>query len=167
VSARLSAHEVGLESLDALADVEALCVFLGEDERPLPGSAGFVDWRMCGRLSRLLKEGFFTGAREDCLLLPTEGAIAIPRLFAIGVGQSARLTPQALREVAAFAGRVLKRARVESVALELPAAEQLGEEVRAGALMSDFLPAFGGKRVAVLGPKALTQRLVQERSAGG
>ncbi len=45
--------EAGLDALDALKGFEALCCFVTEDERPLSGAAGFVDWRLCGELALL------------------------------------------------------------------------------------------------------------------
>ena len=52
----------GLDSLDALTGIEAVCCFVVEDERPLSGAPGFLDWRLCGSLSRILHEGRFVGA---------------------------------------------------------------------------------------------------------
>src|SRR5436190_1879228 len=41
-----------------------------EDERPLQGLAGLVDWRIGGGLSALLRAGFCTGATGEAVLLP-------------------------------------------------------------------------------------------------
>jgi hypothetical protein len=154
VSAELTHHEVGLEGLDALTGLEALCVFVGEDERPLVGTAGFVDWRLCGRLSRLLQEGFFTGSPEDTLLVPTQGALAIPRLFAIGLGRREGLSRERLEKALGLAGRTLKKAGIRTVALELPALEGLGEAGGVELLRQAFLPVFAGSRVAVFAGRA-------------
>ena len=42
-----------LRQLDTLR-CEALAGAFFEDERPLRGALGYIDWRMCGMLSRLL-----------------------------------------------------------------------------------------------------------------
>ncbi len=152
-------HDIGLEGLDSLGGVDALCLFVAEDERPLPSSAGFVDWRMCGSLSRVLKAGFFTGAKDDWLLLPSDGKLAVPRIFVVGLGARQRLDAGALSEALAGAGRVLSKARVESVALEVPGGGQLEDAVRAEAFQKGFLPAFKGGRVAVLADKGLVRSL--------
>ena len=86
----LTTHEIGFPSLDALPGVDSLCVFVGQDERPLRGTAGYVDWRLCGALSRVLLQGFFIGAQGDCLLIPSEGRIAMSRIFALGTGTGER-----------------------------------------------------------------------------
>src|SRR5205814_6042297 len=122
VSAQVTTHEVGFEPLDSLPGLDSLCVFVGEDERPLRGAAGFLDWRLGGALSRVLVSGFFVGAPSDTLLLPTAGRIAIPRVFAIGVGRSAALTEEGLCAALRIAAQVLDKARAQAVALELPGA---------------------------------------------
>jgi hypothetical protein len=159
VSAQLTAHELGVEALDALGGVDSLCLFVGEDERPLQGAAGYLDWRMCGALSRVLLSGFFTGAAGDALLLPAGGRISIPRVFAIGLGKAAALDQAGLQAALASAASVLQRAKVEAVALELPGQGAVKESARVEALRRAFLPAFGGKRVALLGEKSLGKLL--------
>jgi hypothetical protein len=155
----VSAHEIGLEGLDGLQGVDALCLFVGEDDRPLPATAGYVDWRLCGSLSRILQSGFFVGARDDSLLLPTDGRFAVPRVFVIGLGRRKGLDASSLGEVLAYAARVMAKAKVEGVALEIPGLDQLDAAARASALNDKFLPAFKGRQVAVLADKELARRL--------
>jgi leucyl aminopeptidase len=57
-----------------------------EGERPLRGSAGRADWRLCGALSELLAAGSLAGARGEALLATSEGALRAPRLLALGLG---------------------------------------------------------------------------------
>jgi hypothetical protein len=155
----LSTHEIGFEGLDELTGVDSLCLFVPEDERPLQGAAGFADWRLCGALSRVLMAGFFTGAPEDCLLLPSGGRLVTPRVFVVGVGPRQRLTADALGRALTFAARMLTRAKVEGVALELPGAGVLEDSVRAWALVNQFVPEFKGQQVAVLGDKGFARHL--------
>lgn len=160
----VSTYEIGLEGLDALAGVDALCLFVAEDDRPLPGTAGYVDWRLCGALSRVLKQGFFTGVKSDWLLLPSDGRIPIPRIFAVGMGARKNLDASALGAALANAAQVLDKAKVESVALELPGSGQVDEAAQAQALQQHFLAAFKGKRVTVLADKALAKLLPVRKS---
>ncbi|HEY1333477.1 MAG TPA: peptidase M17, partial [Myxococcaceae bacterium] len=60
MSAAVTTVPLTLDALDPLP-VDTVCLFVSEDERPLGGAAGFVDWRLCGQLSRLLVDGFFKG----------------------------------------------------------------------------------------------------------
>jgi hypothetical protein len=160
----VTTYDIGLEGLDALGGVDALCLFVAEDDRPLPGTAGYVDWRLSGALSRVLKQGFFTGVKDDWLLLPSDGRIPIPRIFAVGLGARKNLDPGALGKALASAAQVLDKAKVESVALELPSGGRLDEAAQAEALQQHFLPAFKGKRVTVLADKALAKLLPVRKS---
>lgn len=160
----VSAQDIGFEGLDALAGVDALCLFVAEDDRPLPGSAGFVDWRLCGALSRVLQAGFFTGMKDDWLLLPSDGRLPFPRIFAVGLGSRKALDEEALGEALAGAARVLSKAKVESVALELPSGGRLDEAALAAAFKQHFLPGFKGKNVSVLADKALAKLLPTRKS---
>lgn len=160
----VAALDIGFEGLDALSGVDALCLFIAEDDRPLPTTAGFVDWRLCGALSRVLQGGLFTGVKEDWLLLPSDGKFPVPRIFVVGLGPRKALDAAALGVALANAAQVLTKAKVESVALELPGHERLEESARASALEKHFLPGFKGKKVSVLADKGLA-RLLPGRKA--
>jgi hypothetical protein len=154
----VTTHDVALESLDALMDVDAICLFVAEDERPLKGVSGFVDWRLCGALSRVLQGGFFAGAPNDWLLLPSKGRLPAPRIFVGGMGSSKRLTAASLCGVLEAAAKTLGKARSTGVALELPGAGVLDDAARAGALSTAFLPGFKG-HLALLSDKVLARLL--------
>jgi len=66
------------------ADVAVVPLFAAE--RPLRGSAGRVDWRLCGRLSQLIAAGRLEGARGEAVLVPTCGGLRAPLLIALGLG---------------------------------------------------------------------------------
>lgn len=160
----VTTYDIGLEGLDALTGVDALCLFVAEDDRPLPGTAGFVDWRLSGALSRVLKQKFFTGTRQDWLLLPSDGRLPITRIFVVGLGARKDLDADTLGQALANAAQVLGKAQVESVAMELPGGGQVDEAAQAQALQRHFLPAFKGKRVTVLAEKGLAKLLPVRKS---
>ena len=141
--------------------MDALCLFVGEDDRPLPGSAGYVDWRLCGALSRVLQSGFFVGARGDSLLLPTDGRFPVPRIFVIGLGR--RKAPGCLlagRGAHQRRPRCSPRRRWRAWPWRSPEATALDEATRAAALNDQFRPGFQGwPEVAVLADKELARRL--------
>jgi Cytosol aminopeptidase family, N-terminal domain len=146
--------------LDGLAGVDTLCLFVAEDERPLSGAAGLTDWRLCGQLSRLLLQGFFTGAVDDSVLLPSGGRIGPGRIVVFGLGPSERLSDgPAVGARLAGAAAVLDRAGAASVALELPGAGRLDDAERIRALKAGFLPGFHGRHVAVLGERVVGKLL--------
>ena len=66
------------------ADVAVVPLFAAE--RPLRGSAGRVDWRLCGRLSELIASGRLEGGWGEAVLVPTCGGLRAPLLIALGLG---------------------------------------------------------------------------------
>ena len=140
--------EPTLQNLDAL-QADALVVGLCSDVRPLAGVLGMVDWRLCGRVSRLLERGVITGDEGERVLMPTLGRIPPPRLFFFGWGRASGSTSQAADRVAAMV-ELIERARVERVAFAFP--EPAGELIG----HADELERLLGRRlVALFGPDPL------------
>jgi Cytosol aminopeptidase family, N-terminal domain len=109
-----------LASLDGLK-TELLCVPVFSDERPLRGTAGLADWRLCGRLSALLVKGELTGEFDEALLMPPpERRLSAERLLCLGVGARDSVDATRLQlYVRALVRRVLAM-QVRTVALSLP-----------------------------------------------
>lgn len=57
------------------------------DERPLRGAAGLADWRLCGRLSSLLKRHRFSGAGGETLMIPPGRRLPFSRILVFGLGE--------------------------------------------------------------------------------
>jgi hypothetical protein len=68
----------------ARADLAVVGVYAAE--RPLRGATGRADWRLCGRLSRLVAAGRLEGTRGEAVLVPTRGGLRAPLLVALGLG---------------------------------------------------------------------------------
>ena len=75
-----------LRAIDGLR-CEAIALTFFEDERPLRGAAGLADWRLCGRLSRLLVRGRVRGTRGERVLVPARPRLACDKLFLFGLGR--------------------------------------------------------------------------------
>ena len=114
---KIEVAELGLPASDAL-DVDALAVFVGP-ERPLQGLAGYADWRMCGALSRAIRNGFYGGGADEALLLPSGGRVRPARLFCFGLPE-APLQPDRFLRAARQACEAVARAGSESFATALP-----------------------------------------------
>jgi Cytosol aminopeptidase family, N-terminal domain len=133
-----------LATLDGLGGAEALALFLADDERPLSGAAGFLDWRLGGELSRVLKAGFFVGAAGERLLVPTFGAVPATKAFAFGLGRGRSVTALGLEHALADAAGALKRAQVASVGLAFGVLPSVPDEAKLELVKRAFAPAFGG-----------------------
>ncbi len=108
-------------SLHALDALEAPDLVLGlfEDVRPLPGTAGLVDWRLGGQLSRFIQSGWLDGTEDELALVPTSCRIGARRLFVLGLGARKRYAKRLVR-VRERLPAVLHDAGSEGVALALP-----------------------------------------------
>ena len=140
-----------LDSIDALDGVDAVCVLVPEDERPLTGAAGFLDWRMRGALSRVLKSGFFTGASDDKLLMPAQGRVPAKRVFVVGLGARKNVTALGLEHALTSLTTSLSKAKASSVALLLPDAPQLDDATVKGVVKRACVEPLGQVKVTVVG----------------
>jgi hypothetical protein len=138
--------EPTLQNVDAL-DVDAVVVGLCSDVRPLGGILGMIDWRLCGRVSRLVEQGVITGVAGERVLMPTLGRIPPPRLFFFGWGPAASLATD--ERVGAMA-EMVARAGVHRVAFAFP--EPAGE-LLAG--VDAVERAFGARLAALFGADPL------------
>lgn len=140
--------EPTLSAVDAL-DVDSIAVGFCRDVRPLGGLLGMLDWRLCGRLSRLLEAGTIDGAVDEKVLFPTAGRVSAPRLFLYGWGTQAEAKAHATERVAAMIA-MLDKAKVKRVAFAFPEPARglvhLGGDVEKG---------LGARLVALFGPDPL------------
>lgn len=115
---KIEVGELGLAAIDGL-DVDALAVFVGP-ERPLQGFAGYADWRMCGSISRAIRNGFFEGGANEALLIPSGGRVRAGRIFCFGV-PGVPLQADGFLRAARQACEAMARAGNDSFATSFPA----------------------------------------------
>ena len=75
-----------LVGLDALT-VDSLVLPMFEVCAQPRSVAGYVDWRLCGRLAKLLKSGRFSGQAQEALLTSPLGRLPTDRIFLLGLGR--------------------------------------------------------------------------------
>lgn len=138
-----------LHAIDAL-DTEAVAIGLCSDVRPLAGAAGYIDWRLCGRLSDLLRKGTVTGVAGEKVLVPTHGMIPAHRIFLFGWGEKRALLDNAVARMRWMA-EVLTGAGVERVAVALPEPANL----LVGLVEEHLRRPLGDKLAVVFGPDEL------------
>jgi len=108
-----------LRRLDQLrCDVLALSLFAGE--RPLRGAAGLVDWRLCGRLSRLVAAGRVVGAAGETTLLPPRPRLPFDKLLLLGLGEPADFDEAAYARALRQTFAALASMKTHSLAIALP-----------------------------------------------
>lgn len=103
---------------------DALILPFFEDERPLRGAAGLCDFRLCGRLSRLLASGKLGGAFGETTLYPpvAGGRARLPfaRLVLFGLGTGEAFDEERAREAARKIGEVARRLALARYAIVPP-----------------------------------------------
>ncbi len=76
-----------LSKLDEI-DAEILIASVFTDVRPARGLLGLCDFRLGGRLSRLMMQGFITGAFEEVVLVPGKPLLTYDKVLVFGAGPS-------------------------------------------------------------------------------
>ncbi|MCC7539166.1 MAG: leucyl aminopeptidase [Deltaproteobacteria bacterium] len=108
-----------LRHLDGLKS-EALALSVFEDERPLRGAAGLVDWRLCGRLSALAVKRRLTGRLGEVVLIPARPRLPFEKLMLFGAGPSSGFDESAFCERVSQVLETLTRVRVRGSVMTLP-----------------------------------------------
>jgi hypothetical protein len=125
-----------LRRLDKLRS-EALAVGVYQDERPVRGAPGLVDWRLCGAISRMLQSGRLQGARRERLLVPPRRRLPFDKIFLFGLGPRDGFDTSVYESVVDDVLETLGRVRVRSPVLALPG--RAGDRIAADDAMERFL----------------------------
>ncbi len=151
------------------ARADVAFVFFFENERPLRGSAGRADWRLCGRLSALIAEGRLSGAKGEAALIPATGGLRVPILVAVGAGARDGFDETAWGQLARDVAERSLRLRARSVVLPLPSGEGgLGLRPRLEGMVREAAAALAersGEPGAELRLRVVTAREEVMRSA--
>jgi len=103
---------------EAKRDCLVLPVF--KDDRPLRGAAGLADWRMCGKLSRLVKANRANGEAGETLMLPPGRRLKFNRLLWFGLGDAKGYSDERFRKDVKWILDVVSKAGVKDWAFQLP-----------------------------------------------
>ncbi len=118
-SVALSVLPLDLARWDESArDCLVLPVF--KDDRPLRGAAGLADWRLCGRLSRLVKRNRATAKAGETILFPPGRRLRFSRILWFGLGDAKGYTDERFRSDLAWILQVVTAASVTDCALQAP-----------------------------------------------
>ncbi len=114
----LSSNGVDLQECDILS------IGLFQDERPLKGSSGWIDWRLNGILSRFLIEKRLTGDWKETTLIPSHGRVVPPIILLFGLGKVRDYSYLRLRELSSYLLETLKNLKTPNICLSLPYEER-------------------------------------------
>ena len=91
-----------------------------QDERPLKGSSGWMDWRLNGMLSRFLIEKRLTGDWQEKFLIPSQGRVMPRMILLLGLGKLREYSYLRLRELSPYLLEILKKLNTSNICLSLP-----------------------------------------------
>ncbi len=125
------------------ADTLALTVF--EEDRPPRGLAGLADWRLCGRLSRLIASGSVTGRFRESVLFPGYGRLPVNRVCLLGLGRRAEFNAARAREASWVLAESLRKLRAPSFIASLPGSPMtaIPARPRMDLFLEELLRVFG------------------------
>ncbi|MCG8419331.1 MAG: hypothetical protein MJE77_15465 [Proteobacteria bacterium] len=117
----MSVHLLGAE-LARWDEVESGSLLLAffADERPLRGAAGLADWRLCGKLSSLIKRGKVSGSKGETLLMTPGRRLPFTSIIMFGMGPSRGFDESSYRHNVRWIREVAARARIDRYALQPP-----------------------------------------------
>jgi len=126
---------------DVASEVLACGVFV--DERPHRGTAGLVDWRLAGLVSRLMRESFVTGKRGEVVMLPLRPKLPFDKALLFGLGERNAFDDQVFREVTSHMLRAMEGLCARSAVVELPGRHRAAIEAERA---TDILLELAGGR---------------------
>jgi hypothetical protein len=110
----LSTKEIDVQECDVLV------TGFFQDERPLKGSSGWMDWRLNGMLSRFLIEKRLTGDWQETTLIPSQGRVMPRMILLLGLGKVKEYSYLRLRELSPYLLETLKKLNTSNLCLSLP-----------------------------------------------
>jgi hypothetical protein len=146
---------------------DCLVVSVFKDERPLRGAAGLADWRLCGKLSRLVKANRIGAEARETLMLPAGRRLSFAKILWFGLGESKGYTDDRFRKDVTWILEVVAKASITDWVLQLPGrASGLIGARRAIEIMLDD-NAIGDKPITLLedpaGQKDIAEVLRSQR----
>jgi len=157
-----------LRKLDLLGTEVIVCA-IAADERPPHGVTGLLDFRLAGKISRLIESGFATGKVGEVLLIPGKPKLPFDKLLLFGVGKQSEFNDPVFRAVLDKILRTLEGLRARTAVVELPGRhfDAISPEHAADIL----LESAGGQKEhdvwTLIEPleaqRAITQHMIQER----
>jgi len=103
---------------EANRDCLVLPVF--KDDRPLRGAAGLADWRLCGKLSSLVKANRMNGESGETLMMPPGRRPKFGRIMWFGLGETKGYSDERYRRDLAWIVDVVSKAGISELTIQAP-----------------------------------------------
>jgi len=114
---------LSIEDVD-FQECELLVAGFFQDERPLKGTSGLIDWRLNGTISHLVKGGRITGEWQETTLIPSHGRVIPPLILFLGLGKVRDYSTLRLRDLFPRFFDTLRNLKSSKVCLSFPSDEK-------------------------------------------
>ena len=99
---------------------DALLLPIFSDERPLRGAAGLADWRLCGKLSRLVHANRASADSGETIMLPPGRRLKFTRLLWFGLGDARAYNDERFRKDLTWILTVVRKAGITEWVTQAP-----------------------------------------------
>lgn len=89
------------------------------DLRPLHGNSAVLDWRLNGRLSKLMQIHKFNGQFKETLLMPAEGRVYANDIIVVGLGEKNKFDESQISDFIQYLLNVLDQRRIKDFMISL------------------------------------------------
>jgi Cytosol aminopeptidase family, N-terminal domain len=113
---------LSIEDVD-LQECELLVTGFFQDERPMKGTSGLIDWRLNGTISHLVKQGKMTGEWQETTLIPSHGRLIPPLILFLGLGKVKEYSTLRLRDLFPRLFDTLRNLKSSKVCFSFPSNE--------------------------------------------
>jgi len=103
---------------ESMRDCLVLPVFT--NDRPLRGAAGLADWRLCGKLSSLVKANRMDGSAGETLMMPPGRRLRFGRIMWFGLGDAKAYSDERYRKDIAWILDVVGKAGISELTIQAP-----------------------------------------------
>lgn len=116
-------------------NAELVLLMHHENAVPFRDAMGLIDWRVNGKLSRLVQDKVFTGKAREMVLMPAENRFKAQKLVLLGLGPREAFETGHIPQVFDFVFDTVKRIQAGQVCLSIstlvPAQYEWRQAVRA------------------------------------
>ena len=100
--------------------IDTLVLSIFKDEKPLKGANGLIDWRLCGRVSKLLMDKMISADYKESTLIFSVKDMMIKKMLIVGLGESKDFDDKRLYDISCFIADTLKKINIKKISLAIP-----------------------------------------------
>ena len=112
---KISIYQDRIEWLES----DLLVVPVFSDERPLKGFSGRIDWRLNGKISKLILKQTISGKFGETTIFSPKSKIKVKKLFIVGLGNKDHLTEINLQTAFSWVSKTIDGLNLQNFSIPL------------------------------------------------